>query len=109
AAHYATDSNRALLIGDNTIVRLERISLSIEREKFLAVAREAHIDAALQFICVERMRWLAEFKHHEVRDIDDIVDRADSNALDLRTQPLRTRSDHYVVDLTRGEKRTFAR
>src|SRR5947208_16179420 len=62
AAHYAADSNRTFLIGDYAIVRLERVSLSIEREKFLAVARQPHIDAALQFIGVESMRRLTELK-----------------------------------------------
>ena len=99
---------RAFLIGDDTIVRLERISLSIEREKFLAIARQAHIDAALQFIGVERMRRLAKLEHDEVRDIDDIVDRANPDTLDLRAQPLRTRSD-LTLSILRAEKNGHSR
>ena len=91
------------------IVRRERVGLSIEREKFFAVAREPHIDAAFQFVGIECMRRLAELEHHEVGNVDDVVDRTNADALDLRTQPLRTRPDFHIVDLARGEKWTFAR
>src|SRR6266404_8578246 len=55
------------------------------------------------------MRRLAELEHHEVRDIDDVVDRANTNAFDSCAQPLRAGSDFHIVDLAGGEKRTFAR
>src|SRR5205823_9566525 len=57
---------------------------------------------------VKRVRRLAEFEHHKIGDVDDVVDRANADALDLRAQPLRARSDFHVVDLTGGEKWTFA-
>ena len=38
---------RTLLIGDYAIVRLERVSFPIKREKFFVVARKPDIDAAL--------------------------------------------------------------
>jgi hypothetical protein len=43
-----------------------RISLAVESEKFLSVARESHVDVAFQFIGVERVRRLAELEHHKV-------------------------------------------
>jgi hypothetical protein len=46
AAHDAADPNRALLIGNDEIVRLERVSLSIQREKLFAIACEPHVDVA---------------------------------------------------------------
>ncbi len=52
---------------------------------------------------------LAEFEHHEVGDVDDVVDRADPNALNFRAQPRWTWPDFHIVDLARGKKRTFAR
>ena len=53
------------------------------------------------------MRRLSEFEHHEVRDVNDVVDRTDASALNFRAQPLRTRSDFHVVDPTRREKWTL--
>src|SRR5439155_14246604 len=100
-------SNCAFLIGDNAIVRFERISLSIEREKLFTVVREPHVDIACQFIGIESVRRLAELQHYKIRNIDDVIDRADADALNLRAQPLRTWADVHVVDLSRGEKWTF--
>ena len=47
-----------LLISDDTVVRLERVGLSIEREKFLAFTREPHVDVALQFVCIASVCYL---------------------------------------------------
>ena len=51
---------------------------------------------------------LTEFEHHEIRDVDDVVDRANADAFDLRAQPLWTSPDFHIVDLADGEKWTFA-
>src|SRR6266851_8687919 len=91
AAHYSADSNRALLIRDHTHVRLEGVSLTIEREKFFTVPGETHVDIALQFIGIECVGGLTKFEHHEVGDINDVIDRTNPNALDFGAQPLRTR------------------
>src|SRR5260370_11537361 len=55
------------------------------------------------------MRRLAELEHHEVRDVDDVVDRANTDAFDSCAQPLRAGPDFHIVDLVGGEKRTFTR
>src|SRR6266478_5589710 len=55
------------------------------------------------------MRRLAELEHHEVRDIDDVVDRANTDAFDSCAQPLRAGFDFHIVDLAGGKKRTSAR
>src|SRR5437773_140015 len=80
----------------------------MEREKFLALTRKPHIDAALQFVGVKRMRRLAKLQHHEIRDVDDVVDRANADALNFRAQPLRGGTWFYVVDLAQREEWTFA-
>src|SRR5260370_36701059 len=54
------------------------------------------------------MRRLAELEHHEIRDVDDVVDRANTDAFDSCAQPLRAGSDFHIVDLAGGVKRTFA-
>src|SRR5262249_46869770 len=75
----------------------------------LAVASESHVDVALQFIDIERVGRLAELEHHKVGDVDNVVDRTNTDALDFRPQPLWTRADMDSLDLARGKKRTFAR
>src|SRR5207253_8724346 len=107
ATHHATDSHGAFLIGDYAIVRFQRVWLSVECEKLFSIARESDVDVASQFVCVERVRRLSEFEHHEVRDVNDVVDRTNASALNFRAQPLRTRSDFHVVDPTRREKWTL--
>src|SRR4029077_9927041 len=92
----------------DAIVRLERVSLSIERQKFLALARKSHINAVLQFIGIESMRRLTELKHHEIRDVDDVVDRANADALNFRAQPLRAGTHFYVVNFAQREEWAFA-
>src|SRR5437773_10155083 len=80
----------------------------MEREKFLAVTRKPHIDAALQFVAVKCMRRLAKLQHHEVRHVDDVVDRANADTLNFRAQPLRAGTHFYVVYLAQREEWTFA-
>ncbi len=70
--------------------------------------RKPHIDAALQFVGVKGMRRLAKLQHHEIRDVDDIVDRANADALNFRAQPLRAVTHFYVVDSAQREEWTFA-
>src|SRR5439155_17306902 len=62
-----------------------------------------------QFIGVESMRRLTELKHHEIRDVDDVVDRANADALNFRAQPLRAGTHLHVVDLTQRKNWTFSR
>ena len=81
----------------------------IEREKLFAVTRESHVDLAVQFIGIKGMRRLAELEHHKVRDVDDVINRADPSALDLGAQPLRARPDLYIIDLARGKEWALSR
>ena len=46
------------------------------------------------------MRGLSELEHHQVGNVDDVVDRTNTDALDLRADPLRARADFYVIDLS---------
>ncbi len=66
AAHDTADSDRALLVGNDAIVRLQQIGFAVEREKFFAVARESDVDVAIQLVGIEGVRRLAELEHHEV-------------------------------------------
>ena len=109
ATHHAANADRALLVRDDQILRRERVGLAVEREKLFAFAREAHVDFALQFVRIERVRRLPELEHHEIRDVDDVVDRAQPDGLQFRAQPVRARTDCDVFDPARGIKRAFVR
>src|SRR5439155_20569609 len=46
SAHHAADRDRAFVISDDQALRRERISFTVECEKFLTVARQPNVDAA---------------------------------------------------------------
>src|SRR5947209_1876328 len=50
---------------------------------------------------------LSQLEHYEIRDVDNVVDRANSDALDFRAQPLRTGPHLHVVDAVCGKKRAI--
>src|SRR5260370_3210410 len=53
AAHYSADSNRALLISDDKVLRRERVRLAIARQNFFSVSPEPHVDRAFQLVHIE--------------------------------------------------------
>ena len=83
AAHHTANSDRALVIGDHEVLGRKGISFPVEREKLLAFAGQAHIDRAFEFVGIERVCGLTHLKHHKVGDVDDIVDRTNSDALNF--------------------------
>ena len=52
---------------------------------------------------------LAELEHHEIGDVDDVVDRAKPDRFQFRAQPIRARADFDVLDPARGIERAFVR
>ena len=55
------------------------------------------------------MRRLSELEHHEIRDVDNIVDRPNTDRFDFRAQPSRARADYDVFNAARGIERAFVR
>ena len=96
-----------VVIRDDTYVRLERVSFAIKGEEFFSVPGEPDVDVASQFIGIKRVGRLAELEHHEIGNVDDIIDRANTDALDFGAQPLRTGADMDSLDPARGKERTL--
>src|SRR5438477_6520943 len=107
ATHHTANSDGALFIGDHEVLGRERIRFAIEREKPFSLARKPNIDPTFQFIGIKCVRWLTEFEHHKVGNIDDVVDRTDPNAFNLGAQPGWTWSDLHTVDLARRKEWTL--
>ena len=102
-AHHARQRDAVLLVGDEQGLGGQRAFLSVERLELLALRRAAHDDgghvaadvrrrsgrsvrlvtsaATGEQVIIERVQRLADFEHHVVRDIHDIVDAADADLL----------------------------
>ena len=76
AAHDPGERDRARLVGDHQIVRLEHTLRVVERDEPLPRTRAAHDHLAVQRVEVERVQRVPEREHHVVRDVDDVRDRA---------------------------------
>jgi hypothetical protein len=94
AAHYAGDRDRALGVGDHEVVRGERARGTVQRRDLLVGARATHADLpAVDRRPVERVQRLSELEQHEVRHVDDDVDRAHAGRGKPLGEPRRTRPD----------------
>ncbi len=102
AAHHAADPDGAFGIGDEQHFFVELIGAAIEGEKLLVRPSEADVDPAGDFVGVESMERLTQFEHHKVGHIDDIVDRAQADTLELGAKPGRAGTDGQILDPPRG-------
>ncbi len=76
AALEPGDALRFAFVRDDQEARVQRAVGFVERAHRLAVARVAHDQAAARepFVIVE-VQGLRRFQHHEIRDVDEVVDR----------------------------------
>ena len=99
AAHHAADGNRRLAVRDDAHPRLESIGLMVNRLDRLARLGLANDDlGALELGEVERVKWLATLHQDVVRDVDDVVDRRDTDRFQAPSHPLGTRTDLHAPD-----------
>ncbi len=99
AAHDARERDGALGVGDDEIVRGERAIDAVEGAELLALGRAADDDlAAAEEGVIEGVDGVAELEHHEVGDVDDVVDGADPEALQAVFEPQGRRADRDVDD-----------
>ena len=85
------------------------IGAPVEREELFVRLGQSHADPAGELIGVERMQRLAEFEHDEIRDVDDVVHRAEPDRFELRAEPIRARADGHVFKPLRGIERALVR
>ena len=89
ATHDASECDGALLVGNDKIASIERVSLAVERGEGFTFRSAAHDDAAIQLRRIESMQRLAHFHQHVVRDVHDVVDGPQADALEFLLQPVR--------------------
>ena len=83
AAHHPRDRDRPLVVGDDEIARIEGAILAIQGDDVLTLAGAAHHDArSPQLRQVEGVQRLPELEQHQVRRVDDAVDRSHAGGLE---------------------------
>ena len=87
----------------------EFVGAIIEGGKLFTFVRHAHADFAVQLVRIEGVEGLAGLQHDQICDINDIVDRTQTDRLQLALKPVRARSDLHVRNFQHGIKRTFRR
>jgi hypothetical protein len=99
AAHDARDGDRPLGVGDDEIVLREAVFLAVDGDDLLARRRPADDDLLpAHELRVERVKRLAGLEQDVVRDVDDVVDRADAGGLEALDHPRRRRCDPDAED-----------
>ena len=80
AAHHAGERDRALAVADDEIVgdELARRRRRASSSSSPSFARRTTILLAAHAVEIERVHRVAVLEHHEVRDVDDVRDRADA-------------------------------
>src|SRR2546425_8169377 len=123
STHHASQSDAFMLVGDEQHLVCECVFDPVEPGEPLSRARAANDDsrnsvaadlrrriavvlllrwwATSDEVIIERMEWLTHFEHHIIRDIDNIVDAADTDFLQHRTQPAGTGTNFDIFDYTR--------
>ena len=98
-SHDACQGDAARGIGDEQVLRLERVLATIEGRELLTVggAADHHFcntgRIGLNASKIKGVQRLPRLQHHVVRHIHHVVDAAQTHLLEGRTQPRRARSD----------------
>lgn len=91
AAHDARQCDRLFAVGDAEHIGRQLADVPVERGDSLALGRSADDDGLGGNVgSVKRVHRLAVFQHHIVRDVDDVVDRADACRAQTLAHPLGT-------------------
>ena len=101
AAHYAGDRNRTIRIGDHQHGRIERAAPTPSSVVIFSSrsARRTMISLVAQRVRVESVQRLAEFQHHVIRDVGDVVDGTHAESFQTILQPIRRRTDLHACDV----------
>ena len=104
--HDACQSDRALGVGDDEVVRAQLELLRVEQRELLARGGAAHNNMIGDVIGVKSVRRVAGGEHHVVGDIDKGVDRAHAGlpdaALHLVGGGLDRHAGHFHADVPRA-------
>ena len=87
-AHDSGDGDGVFPVGDDDILLIQGIFFVIDGVDGLAVVRASDEDCVgFEFVSVEGVHGVAEFKAYEVGDIDDVVDASSAARFDGAPQP----------------------
>jgi hypothetical protein len=90
AAHHARQRHGLVAGADQHVVGRERALDAVEGRHRLPRPRAAHDDrSATECAAIEQVVRLAEVEHHEVRRVDEQVDRTLSDGEQQHAQPTR--------------------
>src|ERR1700687_732032 len=106
AAHDAADAHGAgaIAITDHADARGEHALDAVEGANFFTWLGEADDDAVIaDFVVVESVEGVAEFEHHVVGGIDDIVDAGDAGGFEAVFEPLRRGLNFRAANHAGGE------
>ncbi len=98
SSHHSGNRQGVFGIGDHQVARRERIGFAIQREELLAFPGGTHLERAVEPIGIESVKRLAEFKHHQVGNIDDIINGTQSDRLEFFAKPRRTWADLHPAN-----------
>src|SRR6185369_7417574 len=89
--HHTREGLGTLRVRNHAHVRSQRSLDAIERDELFTRLRPTHDDGGTgETLRVECVHGLAEAQQHEVRDVDDVVDRSDTGTVESTYQPVRT-------------------
>ena len=106
AAHNAGHRLHAMIVRDHADAGIERVGAAVERQQTLAVARAPHGEIARHFFGVEHMQRPGTVVGHEIGDIDQRIDRAQSDRGQALLQPFRRRAVLDTAHQSQREART---
>ncbi len=98
-AHDARERHRSVRIGDDEVLLAQLELAIVERPHRLAGRREPHDHPALvQPPAIERVQRLPPLHHHEVRDVDDVGERTQPDAMQSHAQGQRRGPDRRALE-----------
>ena len=115
SAHDTGESDAFLAVGDQQVVGRERVFLAVEGGELLVRSGAADHDgrfavvAAADETIVEGVERLAGLEHHVVRDVDDVVDAAETDLLERGAQPIGAGPDLHALHDASGVARAEVR
>src|SRR5215813_995293 len=104
-ADYAAEAEHAAVVGDDAHVLVDFVSLAVgRREGFTFLARPG-ADRAFELVSVIDMKGTPAVIENVVGEIDQRIDRPESDRLESTLKPLRARPVRYAPNDSAGEHR----
>src|SRR5262249_10701071 len=103
AADYAAEAEHAAGVGDDAHVLVDFVSLAVERRDGFAFLAQPGADRASQLVSVIDVQGTSAVIGNVVGEIDQRIDRSETDRLESTLKPLRARSVLYAPNDSAGE------